>query len=231
MIKGLIFTFTFYCYVFCFAQEIVACDSFIESSIAKQIANVIDKKGVAVKCDFNEKEILEQIKQNNNYIKRVGLDKVDQGQKRFEANVYTTHGHKIHLSGSYKCYLLIPTFKQFVKANHAISIDKDIENRYFLDEHINQNIILTVDALQGNRVNKNISAFTPIKKEYIKNKILISQKDIVKVIYKNKSLYITSFGIALESGSIGDVIRVRDSKNKSFIYSGKVIAEKTVEIL
>lgn len=226
-----IFVFIFFClHLFCFANEVDTQANFIESNVSSYIAKAINKKAVFIKCDFNEKEVLAQIKQNNNYIKKIALEKVDQNKKQFNVSILTTHGHKILLTGNYECYILIPTFKRVIKPSSIINLEEDIENRYFLEKDVNEGVVLNSDELKGIKLSRNIQPFLPINKKYVINKILVNQNDTVKVIYKSKSLFITSFGIALDRGSMGGIIRVKDIKNKSIIYTGKIVDDKTVEI-
>lgn len=226
-----VFVFIFFClHLLCFANEIGIQANFIEKNISEHIAKAINKKTVLVKCDFNEKEVLAQIKQDNNYIKKIALEKVDQNKKQFYVSILTTHGHKILLTGNYACYILIPTFKRVIKPSSIINLEEDIENRYFLEKDVNEDTVLNLNELKGVKLNRNIQLFSPINKKYVINKIIVNQNDIVKVIYKHKSLFITSFGIALDRGSMGGIIRVKDAKNKSIIYTGKIVDDKTVEI-
>ena len=60
---------------------------------------------------------------------------------------------------------------------------------------------------------------------------IIDAGDSVKIIYKIKFLLLCKSGVAITSGAVGDVIKVRDEKDKNNIMNCRVIGKALVEIL
>lgn len=85
------------------------------------------------------------------------------------------------------------------------------------------------DALIGKVLTRSVSAGMPLTNAYLENPVLIQRGQMVTLIVKKGELEVTSHGIALNKGRIGDVIAVKNTSSKRVI-EGTVMTGQTVEI-
>ena len=68
-----------------------------------------------------------------------------------------------------------------------------------------------------------------VNPKYVRLPDIVKRSQSVKIIYEKKNIQISSRGIALEKGALGDVIRVQNANSKK-ILDAEVISASTVKI-
>jgi flagella basal body P-ring formation protein FlgA len=87
-----------------------------------------------------------------------------------------------------------------------------------------------LEDLIGRKVTTNLSKGTILKPRHVKFKLNINKNDTVLVILGNGKLSITTYGIALDSGQIGDMVTIENKKSQKK-FKAIVLGEKKVRPL
>ncbi len=87
-----------------------------------------------------------------------------------------------------------------------------------------------IEDLIGRKVTRNLSKGTILKPRHVKYKLNVIKDDTVLVVLGNGKLSITTFGTALDSGQIGDMITVENKKSRKK-FKAIVLDEKKVKPL
>jgi flagella basal body P-ring formation protein FlgA len=158
-------------------------------------------------------------------IKIISLD--IQGNK-FDANIQNIGGRNIPISGRFYSAILMPAFKRNVKAGEVINSEDIIAVKVASGKTNNQYVNLESDLLdKATRVN--IASGKPIKKQDVINPIVVTKGDNVKAMYIKNNLSIEVLAQALESGGIGDFIRVKNLDSNQNLQA-KILDSQTVRI-
>jgi len=90
-------------------------------------------------------------------------------------------------------------------------------NAYFLDEK----------TLTYHRLNRALGEGQILKKSHLIKKNLVTFGSPTKISYKSGNLIIKGMGIPLQSGKLGDLVKLKNPKNKKLIY-GEVTGPNSV---
>ena len=200
-----------------------------------KIENLL-KKEIQVECSkilltLTPKNIIEQLSQISDQIKTVVLYNIDQKNCTFAASVETIDRHKISIFGMYTCLRSIPILKNSVAAGQII-YEKDIKIKDFDLRFLNS---LSGDFFKNSEQIVGMQAKTTIKSDNfiyfhdIKNPVIIKAHDIIDLLLSGSGFTITVKGRAIQSGAMGDLIKVQNIKSKK-VVSGVIIDNKTVKI-
>jgi len=83
------------------------------------------------------------------------------------------------------------------------------------------------DSLIGKKITSNLAKGTVLKARHVKYTMSVNKNDTVLIIFGNKKLSITTYGIALASGQNGDMISVENLNSKKS-FKAIIIDEKKV---
>ncbi len=100
------------------------------------------------------------------------------------------------------------------KAKGDIIKDDDIEYISVEKRKIVRNTILEPEQLIGKQAKKNIDINKVVKIYDVGRAIAVKKKSLITIVYKTKMINLEAQGKALESGGIGDVIKVENLNSK-----------------
>ena len=83
------------------------------------------------------------------------------------------------------------------------------------------------DSLIGKKITSNLAKGTVLKARHVKYTMSVNKNDTVLIVFGNKKLSITTYGLALASGQNGDMITVENLKSKKS-FKAIIIDEKKV---
>ena len=83
------------------------------------------------------------------------------------------------------------------------------------------------DSLIGKKITRNLAKGTVLKARHVQYTMSVNKNDTVLIVYGNKKLSITTYGLALASGQNGDMITVENLKSKKS-FKAIIIDEKKV---
>jgi flagellar basal body P-ring formation protein FlgA len=73
------------------------------------------------------------------------------------------------------------------------------------------------EGLIGKQAKRSLLPLAPVREADLTSPIAVSRGSLVTMIYQNASLTLTAQGKALEDGSMGEVIRISNSKSERVI--------------
>ncbi|CUH95506.1 hypothetical protein P22_1577 [Propionispora sp. 2/2-37] len=123
-------------------------------------------------------------------------------------------------------------FQDVVVAARSIAINEVIAPESIKYERVDigrmaQGYITATDEVTGMLARRVISPGTPINKYMLDEPLAIRRGGLVTIIVRIGDLEVTTEGEALQSGSVGDLIRVRNSTSKR-VVAARILDEKSV---
>ncbi len=134
----------------------------------------------------------------------------------------------IKLSGHYDEMTPVPVLKRRIQSGEVISED-DIDWDKQPLSRLRKNTVTDIHALIGKSPRRVISQGRPIRTDEIASPATINKGTRVTLFYKSRNIEIKTFGEALDSGAMGDVIRVRNTASK-VVVQGKVESSDSVRV-
>ncbi|MEI7669004.1 MAG: flagellar basal body P-ring formation chaperone FlgA [Pseudomonadota bacterium] len=157
---------------------------------------------------------------------------IDKSSKRFTVNLFLKENGRnlapIKLSGSFDELVEFPILKRQIKYGEIINQD-DIDIDKQPSRKIRKNTITDVKEILGKSPKHIISSGRAIRTDEIASPTLIAKGARVTMIYKTKNIEIKTTGEAIDSGSKGDVIKLRNLTSKQII-SGIVESSERVKV-
>jgi len=89
--------------------------------------------------------------------------------------------------------------------------------------------VRTLEQVQGKTARRTLVAGKPIAMNALTEPMVIERGQSVRMVFNSGSLVISSIGVALQPGGVGDVIRLRNI-DSGVVVSGRVQADGHIEI-
>jgi flagella basal body P-ring formation protein FlgA len=162
-------------------------------------------------------------------IEKVTLNHVDKINKSFGGAIQYHHKNKQlskNISGKYREFLIVPTLNKIIKKGKIIQ-DDDIELMRVNVLEIKKNPLINKGDILGKTPRSTIMPKNTIAATEIIEPILVEKGKIISLNYDNNQISIKMPVQALESGSMGDVIKVKNLKSNvilNVVISGKSTA-------
>ncbi|MGE0753536.1 MAG: flagellar basal body P-ring formation chaperone FlgA [Alphaproteobacteria bacterium] len=156
----------------------------------------------------------------------------DEETKRWTASMMAVHGQDvvtaIPIGGRYEEVVTLPVLRRQLRSGDTIAED-DIEMQDFAVSRVRGEVVTTAEALVGQTPVRTLSSSRPIRTHEISGPIVVSKKSLVKIRYTMPGIEISDTGEAMEDGSEGSLIPVRNVASKKIIYA-VVNADGSVQI-
>ncbi len=156
----------------------------------------------------------------------------DKNTSRWQASLmFLSDGQVISampVGGRYDEVMSVPVLKRQVRPGDVIQ-EADLEIRDFSLSRTRSDTIADAAALVGKSPVRSISAGRPIREQEIAQPALIRKNDIIQVDYRSPGVSISTTAQALEDGSLGSTINVRNLSSKKLVRA-VVQDEKTAVI-
>lgn len=157
---------------------------------------------------------------------------IDNQAKRWQAQVYILANGKTEtvkpIAGTYTAMVDVPVLTRQLGRTDVIE-QADLTTKSIPDRQLRKDTVTDASKLLGQSPRAVISANRPIRMSEVNSPILIKKNDAVAMTYTNKYMSIKATGIALQDGSMGDMIRVKNDKSEKAI-SGRVVAAGRIEV-
>lgn len=214
----------------CFAYSNETVLGPLEHKISNLLKSSLGDECSRIKLTLNQKSVIEQIEKMP--IRNLKLTSIDPKAQTFAINlVASDHKHNIVVSGSYQCLISIPILNRPVKAGRLIEennvklqdVDIKVVNMLFHKLAKKSQEIIGMCAKQDIRANDFVYL------SQLKRQLAVHINDSVEIVCLGGNFAITTIGKAMQSGAIGERIRVQNTKSKKILI-GTISANKTVEI-
>lgn len=158
----------------------------------------------------------------------VRIDKYSQKYRKVFATIFWDGIKLRSITGKVqieRCYRVISA-RYDLEKGHKITSEDIIEEVHYSLRKIPE---ISEDELIGNILIRQHRAGEIIKKAYLKKEIVVNKGQKVRIFKNSGGLSIALSGMALTSGGIGDLIKVRSLGTKN-IYSCQINDKKIIEI-
>ena len=185
-----------------------------------------------IEIDMNNRSLSIHVSTNkNSTINITGLT-VKKTTGRFIATLSvpgdSNNVQRFRLTGRVHRLMEIPTLNKNLKRNDVITKD-DIEWIKVRSRKLRNGVLRDEEEIVGMAAKRRIPSNTPLTSNYLQRPKLVQKGDLVTVSLTSRGLQLTTRGRAQDSGSKGDIIRIRNHKSKKIIEA-KVIGEDMVSV-
>jgi flagella basal body P-ring formation protein FlgA len=191
----------------------------------------INQQYSEIHLKIEPKSIIRQLAEISGQIRAVSLSRIDPENKAFDVKVETTERHTICLSGTYKCSKHIAILNKNIQAGQIITEKDLIIQNIDLDlmQGLSSPILEKTNQIVGMQAKVNIRANNFIRSDQVKRSAIIRSQENIEIVFEGEGFSLATKGKALQSGGIGDIIKVQNIKSRK-VLSGVVSDSKTVII-
>jgi flagella basal body P-ring formation protein FlgA len=151
---------------------------------------------------------------------------VDAAAKRWQANAHIIANGKTErvtpVSGRYDELIAVPILKRQI-TNRDVIAAEDLETQTIASSKLRQDIITDKSGLIGRSARRTISANRPVRTSEVMSPIVISKGANIEMVYRTPYIAIRTSGEALEDGTTGAIVRVKN------IDSGRAVSAKVLD--
>jgi len=156
----------------------------------------------------------------------------DATTRRFTANMASVAGKDVlsvkAITGRFEEMVEVPVLKQSKRAGDIIQAS-DLELRNYPKARARSDTLTDISSLVGKSPGRVISAGRPIRVQELAQPTMVKKNDMVKMIFNQGMMAISTNGQAMTSGAKGSVIGVKNLTSKKIVH-GTVQDENTVLI-
>ncbi len=156
----------------------------------------------------------------------------DKSTRRWSTSLMAVSGEEIvtamPLSGRFEEIVEVPVLKRQIRSGELISED-DLEMRSFPVHRTRAETVTDMKELIGQSPMRTLSTGRPIRSHEISGPVLVKKDSIVQMRYSMPGMEISATGQAMEEGSKGRMIAVRNLASKKVVHA-LVDGENTVMI-
>ncbi len=157
---------------------------------------------------------------------------VDTKSQRWQGQVYVLANGKTEtvkpISGTYMGMMDVPVLTRQLGRNDIIEAS-DLSVKAVLKSQLRKETVTDSSKLIGQSPRAVISANRPIRMGEVNSPIVIKKGDAVQMTYTNPYMSLRATGVALQDGSKGDMIRVKNDKSEKAI-SGRIQGAGHIEV-
>lgn len=164
----------------------------------------------------------------------VGIEDLiyDKSNRRFTAYVTVPASgpaaQRYRVTGRTNKMIEVPVLVERKRANQVIGPD-DIEWITVRLDRVQHNAILDADDLVGMVPRRTLSAGSPVRATDIQRPVMVAKGSVVVLVLSVPNMRLTAKGRALDSGGLGDTVRVSNSQSKN-VVDGVVTGTNQVRV-
>lgn len=195
--------------------------------VKELIKTDLNRPDIDLELHFDAKKIaIINAKEEN--IQDVELDRPATVLKAGSVKVIVTFlDHSIiPLLGRYESYILAPAATRFIKAGEILTANDFVPTRARIATN---QAFAPLEEIIGKQAKISINSGSLIKASSLTMPVIVHTNDVVHIQYNSGPLQIKTTAIALQNGSIGEVISVKNQKTGA-VLSGMVVNSDTVEV-
>ena len=212
--------------LFFFAINTHASD--LEGIIKDLLIEKLPSQVTDIELKFDSKTRLFEAESYKDQIKNVQLLYFAPNYSTFRVSVTSNSDNTLELAGRYTAYVEIPVTVHGIAQGSMIT-DSDLSTTRILLSKMKGGYIESIDQVVGMQARRNISNGVLIRNSDIVKPTLIRQNDTVSIIYSQNNIKLRTIGVALQSGAVGDNIKVKN-ESTGIIVHGTVKGKNLVEV-
>jgi flagella basal body P-ring formation protein FlgA len=211
------------------ASEIVS-----KSDIKEKVKAALVEQGMDERAEIalTQRQFLVHVPKNSMPEISVASVNVGNGMERFSAIVDIKAGdnfaQQLRLNGRIFAVVDVPVLASNMQSGDRIEKD-DIVWETVREKQIRNNTVLSVDDLVGMEARRLIRKGNLIRTNDVKKHAEVEKGDRVRIVLTNKTMALTVIGEALEDGSLGEFIKIKNIQSNKTVYA-TVTGDNTVSI-
>lgn len=171
---------------------------------------------------------LDNLRNSYDDVDNIQLTQFSPQHSSFKVKIHMKDGKTQDFSGRYNAYVEIPVLNKQINYGDVIT-ESDVMTIRSKTHKIKPGYIKSSESLIGMQAKKGILAGVQIKESDITKPFVIHENDLVMMVYQNDHLKLKTNGIALESGAIDAIIKLKNSTTGTTVY-GRVKAPNLVQV-
>lgn len=203
-------------------------NSFIIDNINKLLRDKITDQRLVIETEFSSNSKLDNITSKQDKVESIDLQEFNAKDAGFRVLVHYTDGKSDSLTGKYKCFVMVPVAAKYIKFGDIIQ-ESDITTQKVLSSDIEKENASEIAQVVGMQAKKYIAVGKMIKIAEIASPNVIKPNDPVNVIYSSGPINLKTVGVAMGSGAVGDMIKVKNESSGAILL-GQIINKNTVKV-
>lgn len=151
-----------------------------------------------------------------------------QFEAKLELTVNSEKTQDLIFAGKVKIFIYVPVAAQDLKAGQIITADNILMKRV-AQENSRTTVSLKKEDLIGKELKKQLRSGQTLTANDVRSQVMVAKGKIVTLTFTKGGIMLSAQGKALESGGLGDTVRVMNSQSKS-VVQGTVTGPETVSI-
>ena len=192
---------------------------------------ITDKLGAQVtdiELKFDSSTKLHEAKSYQDQIKNVQLLYFAPNYATFKVSITSNNDTTIELAGRYTAYIQVPVTVRSI-VHGGIITESDISSTRTPLGKMKGGYIESIDQVVGMQARRNLGSGVLIRNSDVVKPTLIRQNDSVSIIYNQSNIKLRTIGVALQSGAMGDNIKVKN-ESTGIVVHGCVKGKNLVEV-
>ncbi|MEY3196980.1 MAG: hypothetical protein RLZZ59_348 [Pseudomonadota bacterium] len=202
--------------------------SSFETNVKDLILEKLSDDIVDVELKFNSQSKLSEIKLATERIKNIQMVNFNPNYSNFRIEIMLDDESALEIGGRYIAYVDLPITSRAIKVGTIITAS-DLSSVRIPISRSNSSYVSSMSDIIGMQTKRNIAVGTLIRNSDLSKPTLIRQNDSISIVYSNDNIKLRTSGVALESGAIGDYIKVRN-ENTGIVVHGVVKGKNLVEV-
>ncbi|PCJ29264.1 MAG: flagella basal body P-ring formation protein FlgA [Rickettsiales bacterium] len=203
-------------------------DDFVAQTIYDLLQEKSQDKRIIFEPKYSSGKKMDAIKTHLEDIKTITLGKFEPSRSSFRAIIHYNNGKSDVLSGRYESYILVPVAARYIKFGSVIqSIDFTTKKTRLVS--LAQGYATEESEIIGMQSKKYINIGHMFELRELARPLVIKTNDPVNITYSVSSIHLKTVGVAMGSGSVGDMLRVKNTSSGAILL-GQIINKNTVQI-
>ena len=203
-------------------------EDFVDSTIQGVLQEKITDSRIVVEQQYNSKNKITQIKSRKEDIKSIVLENFDPKFSSFRVQVHYNDGKIDSISGKYIPYIMAPVAGKYIKFGDIIQAS-DIASKKMRLDTFKKGFATEDSEVIGMQAKKYIAVDKMFKLNDISRPPVLKNNDPVNIIYSSGTINLKTVGIALGTGAVGDMVKVKNTSSGAILL-GQIIDKNTVQV-
>ena len=214
--------------ILCLVSNAPAFGDNLENMISNLITDKLGENisNIELSLDYKSQIIFSKIKDQN--IKNVQLTYFAPNLSSFRVIVTAENEESFDLFGRYNAYIDTPITTKTLAAGTIIT-ESEVSSIRSLASKIRSGYISSMNELIGMQVKRTLAPGVLVRRTDVVKPQVVRQGDNVEMIYVSGNIKLRTNGIALQSGAVGDTVRVKNETTNTVVY-GEIKAKNLVEV-
>lgn len=161
----------------------------------------------------------------------ITLEEADPRNGRFEASLrWRAEGeeHRERLRGKYNPMIEVPVVVRRFRSGQRIEA-QDLGFDYVDARRLDKGMVMREGELIGKVTRRPLRMHQPVRRSDLDEPPVVERDDLVVMSYSVGNILLRTVGHALDTGAVGDMVRVRNASSKRVVH-GRVAAPGEVEV-